>query len=441
MIALLQRFEREPVTRLVREVLVAYRDRLEQGDAAPSFTAVVERIVEESERRWNPSRPVINATGVVLHTNLGRSPLSQDAIAAMREAAAFSDLEFDLTSGGRGSRQQRVCWLLQALTGAESAFVTVNNAAAVLLALRALCRGREVVVSRGEAVEIGGGVRIPVMLRESGARLVEVGTTNRTRRQDYEDAIGPRTAAILRVHSSNFRVIGFTENVSTEELARLARCHGLPLIVDNGSGSLLDTATFGLAHEPMPQEALSAGAQLVAFSGDKLLGGPQAGVLLGESDLISRISSHPLARVVRPDKVMLAGLAATLLAYLRGDAVRTLPVWQMIAQSPDQLRARAFSWVARARDRGIVATPIAGESTIGGGSLPGETLPTTLIRLPAEVTAAKLRAATPAVIAVTRRGRTLLDLRTVTTAEEDLILRAVERIVTAKNSVIDSTAE
>lgn len=412
-----------------------------EGDSEPAFSTIVDRIVEVSATRWSPPIAAINATGVILHTNLGRAPLSEGAIAAMRDASAYSDLELDLESGERGSRQQHLRWLLHSLTGAESAFVAVNNAAAVLLALRVLCRGKDAIVSRGEAVEIGGGVRIPLIVRESGARLIEVGTTNRTRLQDYEDAFSSRTGGLLRVHASNFRLIGFTENVSTEALAHLARQRAVPLIVDNGSGPLLDTASFGLAHEPTPQDALAAGADLVAFSGDKLLGGPQSGIILGREDLISRISSHPFARVVRPDKVTLAGLSATLLAYLRGDAARTLPLWQMIAQTAEQMAERALSWAGRAQAYGVAVTTMAGESTIGGGSLPGETLPTTLLRLPPEVTAAKLRASTPPILALTRRGCTLLDLRTVPPAQEQLVLHAVHQIVSAYKRLLDSAAE
>jgi L-seryl-tRNA(Ser) seleniumtransferase len=343
----------------------------------------------------------------------------------MEAAAAYSDLELDLATGRRSSRQQHVERLLTALTGAAAAHVAVNNAAGVTLALAAVARGKEVIVSRGQSVEIGGGFRVPVILRQSGARLVEVGTTNRTRLDDYEEAISPRTAALLHVHSSNFRISGFTETVPLDRLGALARAHHLLLFDDNGSGSLLDTSHFGLAHEPTPIDSLRAGADIVAFSGDKLLGGPQSGILLGQADLIARLGKHPLARAVRPDKISLAALSATLISYLRGDAVETLPIWRMIAQTEDELRVRAESWRARAAAHGLPVDLRKGESTVGGGSLPGETLPTTLVALPSTITATRLRHASHPVLTRTKGNSVLLDLRTVQHPEEDILLDVV----------------
>ncbi|GAC1635748.1 MAG: L-seryl-tRNA(Sec) selenium transferase [Chloroflexota bacterium] len=411
---LAETFQRQSLVRLIRRVLADYREAVRNGAAPPSLDSVTRDVNASVRSEWviRP-RPVLNATGVILHTNLGRAPLSQAAIDAAAAAAAYSDLEYDLESGERGSRQAHPSSMLLSLLDAEASHVAVNSAAALLLALTALARGKEVILSRGQSVEIGGGFRVPVIMRQSGAKLVEVGTTNRTRLADYEDAISDRTAAILHVHSSNFRIVGFTENVALADLAKLAHRYRLPLIDDNGSGSLIDTRLFGLGHEPMPQESLKAGADLVVFSGDKLLGGPQAGIMVGRADLIKRISSHPLARALRPDKSVIAALSATLLAYLQGRAANTVPVWRMISISPDTLAARAARWVEAAYECGIDAATQNGESTIGGGSLPGETLPTTLIRLPAPATAARLRAASPPVIGRTQGSHVLIDLRTI----------------------------
>jgi L-seryl-tRNA(Ser) seleniumtransferase len=393
------------------------------GPGSENLEARAREMLDTLER---PSlRRVINATGVILHTNLGRAPLSHEALRAMEAAAGYTDLELDLDSGSRGSRQQHVRRLLTGLTGAAAAHVAVNNAAAVTLALAVVARGKDVIVSRGQSVEIGGGFRVPIILRQSGARLIEVGTTNRTRLEDYEEAISPRTAALLHVHSSNFRMTGFTEEVPLERLSALTRAHNLLLLDDNGSGSLLDTKAFGLTHEPTPIDSLRAGADIVAFSGDKLLGGPQAGILLGRDDLVTRIGKHALARAVRPDKISLAALSATLLSYLRGDAAQTLPIWRMIGQTDADMRQRAERWQARAASRGLEVRLRSGESTVGGGSLPGETLPTTLLTLPSTISAARLRSGRHPVLARTRGNTVLLDLRTVQDGEEDVLLDVV----------------
>jgi len=424
--ALSTRYTREAVLALARDVLAGARAAIPRGGATPSLEALVDRIQQRVAGEWQigPAN-VINATGVILHTNLGRAPLSKDALEAMQAAAGYTDLEYDRESGGRGSRQWYVARQLCPLIGAEAALVTVNAASAVLLALTALARGKDVIVSRGQAVEIGGGFRVPDILEQSGARLLEVGTTNRTRLQDFEDAIGPETAAILHVHTSNFRIVGFTEQAALADLAGLARRRGILLIDDNGSGSLLDTAVYGLGHEPTPADSLAAGAHLVAFSCDKLLGGPQAGVVAGSADLIKRVSQHPLARAFRPDKTILAALSATLLAYLRGDAPSSVPVWRMISQSAEELRTRASAWCLGANQQGIKVELIEGRSTVGGGSLPVETLPTTLLRLPASLDSERLRKGKPPVIPLLRDSRVLLDLRTVPVSQEDQLLRAV----------------
>jgi L-seryl-tRNA(Ser) seleniumtransferase len=390
--------------------------------------ARVEALVREL--RQPRLRPVINATGVVLHTNLGRAPLSaQAAQAAALIAGRYSTLEFDPRTGRRGRRHDLVADLLRYLTGAEAAAVVNNCAAAVLLMLTALAKGKEVIVGRGELVEIGGGFRMPDVMRLSGARLVEVGTTNRTRPEDYAAAITPKTAAILKVHASNFQVVGFTESVEVEPLARVARQQGVLLLHDLGSGSLLDTAAYGLASEPRIQDSLRAGTDLLACSGDKLLGGPQAGLLLGRAELVDKVMKHPLARAVRVDKLTLAALTATLDLYLT-QSVAALPTWSMLGASADAMAARAITWQRRLLERGIGVEVLPAESTVGGGSLPGERLPTTTLALtPRPGRAAdllrRLREHEPPVIGRIEQERVLLDPRTVLPDEDDALLDAV----------------
>ncbi|GBD10601.1 L-seryl-tRNA(Sec) selenium transferase [bacterium HR23] len=428
---LLAQFSREAVVDLARQVVEDARATASQGQPVPSLDTLAQRVARLAEHRWRAGpRRVINATGVVLHTNLGRAPLSADALHAMQEVAlGYSDLEMDVEEGERGSRQEHVRYLLCALTGAEDALVVNNNASAVLLGLAALARGKEVIVSRGEAVEIGGGFRIPDVLRQSGATLVEVGTTNRTYLSDYENALTPNTSAILRVHRSNFRLLGFTHEPPLGDLVALGHSKGVPVLHDLGSGCLLDTAAFGLAHEPMPQESIRAGADLVFFSGDKLLGAPQAGIVVGKRSLVRMLARHPLARAVRIDKVSLAGLSATLLHYLKGEAVAKIPIWQMLSRPLEGLHQTAHKWQEAIGPRAQVRK---GESTIGGGSLPGETLPTWLVALSAEGVpggakelARRLRSHTPPVIARIQEEQVVLDPRTVLPDEEQALLAAV----------------
>jgi L-seryl-tRNA(Ser) seleniumtransferase len=405
----------------------------------PSAGDIAESVRSRIASDWRAGpRHVINATGVVLHTNLARAPLSVSARRAMHEAAGYSDLEFELQQGDRGDRQVHIGRQLTALTGAEAAFVTVSASAAVLLILTALAKRREVIVSRGQSVEIGGGFRVPLVLKQSGAKLVEVGTTNRTRLSDYEEGLTDRTAAILNVHASNFRIVGFTESVPLSALAGLAGARGIPLIDDNGSGALIDTASFGLVHEPMVQESLDAGVDLVAFSGDKLLGGPQAGIILGRATLIDRLRNHPMARAVRPDKVILAALSATVHAYLAGNAEQTLPIWRMIAQTGFQIEARAKELKWRAESNGVHLQLTPGESTVGGGSLPGETIATTLLTLPRSITAESLRQLDPPVVARTQAGRAVIDLRTVSDEEEPSLLSG---LITAWHQTPDTKVD
>jgi L-seryl-tRNA(Ser) seleniumtransferase len=423
-------FRRELVLSVARQRLEEERQSIVAGKASASFGEIVESIIAELEGLESPSlRPVINATGVILHTNLGRALLSRETIAAMETIArGYSNLEFDLDSGDRGSRNIHVERILCQLSGAEATFVVNNNASAVLLGLTALARRREVIVSRGQAVEIGGSFRIPDVMRQSGARLVEVGTTNCTYISDYEQAITPRTAALLRVHSSNFRVIGFTQSVALEEMVALGRRYDLPVFDDVGSGCFLDTTAFGLGPEPMVPQSVAAGADLVFFSGDKLVGGPQAGIIVGKAELIRKLGKHPLARAVRIDKIRLAGLAATLLHYLKGEAVQKVPVWSMLSIPLAEIEGRAKKWAEVLGERAQV---IDGESMVGGGSLPGSTLPTRLVAIgmgkrrggiTAASLARKLRSQKVPIIGRISEDVLLLDPRSVLPEEDEIML-------------------
>ncbi len=416
----------------VRQHLEEVRLHIAQGKPAPSFDQLVKSICERLDSLAEPSlHPVINATGVLLHTNLGRAPLSQEAVVAMEECArGYTNLEIDVDSGKRGSRQVHIQSLLCQLTGAEAAMAVNNNASAVLLALSALAKGKEVIVSRGQAVEIGGGFRIPGVMRQSGAKLVEVGTTNRTYLSDYEEAVTPRTAALLRVHSSNFRVVGFAQSVAIEELTQLGERYGLPVLDDLGSGCLLDTARFGLDPEPMVQQSIAAGVGLAMFSADKLLGGPQAGIIVGQGPLVAKLQRHPLARAVRIDKIRLAGLAVTLIHYLKGEAETKIPVWRMLSASLEEIEERAQKW---RHFLGSAASIVEGESVVGGGSLPGGTLPTRLVAISGrgkvKELADKLRRESPLVIGRIENDLLLLDPRTVLPEEEEALMSRLRNIL------------
>jgi L-seryl-tRNA(Ser) seleniumtransferase len=417
--------ERERFTRAAREVLARAR-RSHGTGAAEAFAAEARALLAERER---PTlRRVINATGVILQTNLGRAPLSPRALAAIADAAGAVSVEYDLVAGRRGDRHGHAAHMLADLCGAEDAAVVNNNAAAVLLALAALAARKEVIVGRGELVEIGGGFRIPDVLRRSGAKLVEVGTTNRTYARDYASAIGERTAAILRVHASNFRLTGFVAQAEARELASLAREHSLTFIHDLGSGTLLDTSRYGLGREETVAEAVRAGADLVTFSGDKLLGGPQAGLAVGRGATVAKLRTHPLMRALRPDKLTIAALIATLESYRDGVAVSELPVWRMIAAAPHEIAGRAGALVERLAARGVPAAVIATQSTVGGGSLPEETQPSSAVALagrPATGLAAALRASDPPVVARIIEERLALDLRSVLPEDDEALVRAV----------------
>ncbi len=429
---LIEEHSRPVVLELVRQELDQARSSIKSGKSAPQQEEIIAAISERAEslaEDW--PRHVINATGVVLHTNLGRSPLSRDAIQAMQRAAqGYSDLELDLLSGRRGSRQAHISNLVARVTGAEAALVVNNNASAVMLGLAAIAGGKEVIVSRGEAVEIGGGFRIPDVLAQSGAELVEVGTTNRTYARDYEAVIGESTGALLAVHASNFRVMGFTHTPEIQELVEIGGRSGVPVLHDLGSGCLLDSARFGIMHEPMPQESVRSGVGLSFFSGDKLLGGPQSGIIAGKKTLVDVVARHPLARAMRIDKLSMAALAATLEHYVKDEALEKVPVWRIIAMNVDDVKARAARWT---REIGTGASLVKSRATIGGGSLPGETLPTWAVaincdRVPggAEGVARRLREWDSPVMGRIEDGRVLLDARTVLPGEDDLVLPAVK---------------
>jgi L-seryl-tRNA(Ser) seleniumtransferase len=427
-------YSRPLALRAVRASIAQARAAIRDGAPCPSYDVLLAAAEQMLVQEQQPAlRPIINATGVIINTNLGRSPLSRSALMAIQEVASgYSNLEYELEAGERGSRHTHVAALLCELTGAEAALVTNNNAAAVLLALSTLAAGREVVISRGQLVEIGGGFRVPDVMRQSGCQLVEVGTTNRTRLSDYEAALSERTALLLAVHPSNFQITGFTEATPVKALAELAHAHGLLLMDDLGSGCLLESSHYGLAHEPMPQETIAAGADVVCFSGDKLLGGPQAGILVGKAEVLKRIARHPLMRAVRIDKMTLAALEATLRHYQRKEAETHIPIWRMISTPPAKIASRATSWASQLQKQGIRARTPRGESTIGGGSLPGETLPTTLLALDAEHVpfpldelAKRMRMRKTPVIARIQRDTLLLDPRTVFKEQDKEVVQAL----------------
>jgi L-seryl-tRNA(Ser) seleniumtransferase len=405
------------------------------GEREGAAGAGVERVDQVAARLSSAAEPrlrrVINATGVILHTNLGRAPLSSAAVGALGVAGGYSNLELDLASGRRGERASLVADLLTTLFEGGAALVVNNNAAAILLALTALCRGKEVIVSRGQQVEIGGAFRMPDVMRLSGARMVEVGTTNRTRAADYAEAVTPRTAALLRVHTSNFRVAGFTESASLAELSAVARRHGLLLLDDLGSG-----ASEPIGDEPTVAESVRH-CDVITFSGDKLLGGPQSGIVLGATDMgvaaVKKMSRHPLARAVRIDKLTLAALEVTLRQRL-SQKTREIPVERMLRATVGDIRRRAALWSVKLEERGVKTRLVEAESAVGGGALPGHSLPTVLLALPGRASrlADALRHGDPPVIARIEKDACCLDPRTVLTGEDEILLDAVEAAVGAQ---------
>jgi len=434
--ALLTRLPRWAVLDGVREALDQARRRILSGGAPPEDLAAQAAALAESKAR--PSlRHLINATGVILHTNIGRACLPEAALQALLQVGrAYSTLEFDLEAGARGSRQIHVEGLLSRLTGAEAAFAVNNNAAAVLLAINTLAEGKEVIVSRGELVEIGGSFRIPDVMRKAGGLLREVGTTNRTRLTDYEAALSERTALLLKVHPSNFAIVGFTASVPLADLAALGRRHHVPVMVDLGSGALADLSPYGITGEETVAAVVRQGPDLVTFSGDKLLGGPQAGLAVGRRALVERLRKNPLARAVRIDKLSLAALEATLRIYLAGPAaVEAIPTLRCIALPADTVRARAEAAAGAVRAAGgdLSAEVIPGSSEVGGGASPTEALPTVLLALRsrsrgAEALEAALRRHDPPVLARIKDGDVLLDLRTVAPEELPALTAALRAL-------------
>lgn len=416
-----------PLTlKAIRQTLEDVRRNFRQGETLPDIDVVFNQ-VQAYLFTWSTSSlvPVINASGVILHTNLGRAPLSYAALQAIQSISlGYSNLEYDLGKGQRGSRLIHAESILKQLTGAQAALVVNNNAAAVLLILTALARRRSVVIARSQLVEIGGGFRVPDVMKQSGAHLLEIGATNRVHLVDYEQAIADEhPALVLRAHRSNFLIIGFTSEPTLKEIADAAHQADIPLIDDLGSGTLLDTTNYGMAHEPTISESLSSGADLVSFSGDKLLGGPQAGIIVGRSDLIDRLKKHPLARAIRADKLCLAALSTTLIHYLKDEAEREIPIWRMISTPLEVLNQRAKGWAGKLGQGEVIAA----QSTVGGGSLPGETLPTYSLTLTVPNPnrfLEKLRHCTPPVIARLEEDHVVLDPRTVL-PEQDVDLLSV----------------
>jgi L-seryl-tRNA(Ser) seleniumtransferase len=427
---LIDRFGRPLTLDALRLTLDEARARFQAkpGVDLPSIDEILAQAESHVTAWTNPTLlPVINATGVILHTNLGRAPLSAATIAAMKEVAeSYSTLEYDLEKGRRGSRLVHAESILQKLIGAEAALVVNNNASAVLLVLSALANKKRVVISRTQLVEIGGGFRVPEVMKQSGAKLVEVGATNKVHLSDYESALKEPTALVMRAHRSNFKIVGFTEEPELKEIVAVAHQANVPVVDDLGSGALLDTAKYGLAHEPTVQESLAAGVDLICFSGDKLLGGPQAGIILGRKVLIDKLKKHPLARAVRADKTCLAGITATLLHYLKDEAEREIPIWRMMSLTLDQLKVCVEAW----RDALGQGEAIPSESTVGGGSLPEECLPTHVLALNVKSPdkfLKKLREGNPPIIARTENDKVLFDPRTV--LDDDSLLNGLKKVL------------
>ncbi|MCL4272397.1 MAG: L-seryl-tRNA(Sec) selenium transferase [Anaerolineales bacterium] len=429
---LIARFGRPLTLDAIRFVLDDVRARFKSGEitALPLADLILAR-AESTLAAWTKPTlvPVINASGVILHTNLGRAPLSDAAIRAMDIVSrGYSNLEFDLVTGKRGSRLVHAESLLQKLTGAESALVVNNCASAVLLTLSALANRKRVVIARSQLVEIGGGFRVPDVMKSSGAKLVEVGATNKVRLADYEIALEEPTALVMRAHRSNFKIVGFTEEPELKDIVEKAHEASVPVVDDLGSGALYDTAKYGFSHEPTVQESMQAGADVILFSGDKLLGGPQAGIIIGKKALLDKIKKHALARAVRADKACLAALSATLMHYLKDEAEREVPILKMMSLTVEQVRGRAEAWRTELGE-GIV---VVGESTVGGGSLPDESIPTYLLELSvrsAEKFLRALRKNNPPIIARTENEKILLDPRTVLPEQEGALLVGLKNLL------------
>lgn len=429
---LIARFGRPLTLDAFRFVLDEIRTRFKtSGQLDLPATDLILAQAESKLTAWTNStlHPVINATGVILHTNLGRAPLSDATIRAMDAVSrGYSNLEFDLETGKRGSRLIHAESLLQKLTGAESALIVNNNASAVLLILSALANKKRVIIARSQLVEIGGGFRIPDVMKQSGAKLVEVGTTNKIHISDYQEALIESAGLVMRAHRSNFKLVGFTEEPELKDIVETSHKFDVPVVDDLGSGALYDTAKYGLAHEPTVQESIQAGTDVICFSGDKLLGGPQAGIIIGKKVLIDKIKKHPLARAVRADKACLAGLSATLTHYLKDEAEREVPVLKMMSLTLKQLQGRAEAWKNELGQGEIES----GLSTVGGGSLPDESIPTFLLSLKVKSVEGFLKALrknNPPIIARTEQNKILLDPRTVLPEQEGALLVGLKNLL------------
>ena len=430
------------VTELVRQSLEQCRISIAHGNPCPSVDHIVESICARVHTLTQPSlRPIINATGVIIHTNLGRAPLSKEAIAAMKTISpGYCNLEFDLGRGRRGSRTDNVESLLCELTGAEAALVVNNNASAVLLALIALTRRKEVIVSRGQLVEIGGSFRMPEVMETSGAILHEVGTTNKTHLRDYANAINENTGAVLRVHQSNYRIVGFFEEPSLAELVELADKHNLPVIDDLGSGALVDLKEYGLETEPTVQESIKAGAEVACFSGDKLIGGPQAGIIVGKARTIEKIRKNPLARAFRIGKMTIAGMEATLRLFLTPERLNdSHPTYKMLSINVKELEKRARKIEKNLSDLGTQVKVIDGVSQVGSGSVPTETVPTKLLSVTTTIPssahlARELRNSNPPIFARVQKEAVLFDLRTIQPNEDSIVRDALAKILKKRSN-------
>ena len=421
---------RELAVKAIRQSLDQIREKMLSGLPLPDVETIIKEAYEFAREWMSPSLfPVINASGIILHTNLGRAPLSDDAIKAMQEVSAnYNNLEFDLQKGKRGKRSIHAEEILKKLTGAESALIVNNNAAAVLLVLSALAKRKKVIIPNSQLVEIGGGFRVPDVMRQSGAKLISIGTTNRIHLSDYLQALEDGASLVLNAHHSNFKIIGFTTEPKLEEVISAAHNHSVPFVYDLGSGALMDTSLYGLAHEPTVFEAISAGADIICFSGDKLLGGPQAGVIIGRSELMGKIKRHPLARAVRADKTCLSGISTTLIHYLKGEAEDKIPIWKMIALDLDTVHQRAQDWKNTIGQGNVIE----GNSMVGGGSLPGETLPTYLLALDvpnANKFLTRLRALRFPIVARIESGQALFDPRTVLLNQENAFLLGLKKVL------------
>lgn len=433
--SLISRHGRKLTINALRDSLESFRETIKKGATSPNLDSILE-YAENLINVWlKPSLvPVINASGIILHTNLGRAPLSEETITAIQMvSSSYSTLEFDLAEGKRGKRSIHAEGLLKLLTGAESALLVNNNAAAVLLVLSALANRKKVVIANSQLIEIGGGFRIPDVMRQSGAKLVAVGTTNRVRLSDYREAIDSQTSLVMTAHHSNFKIIGFTSEPELSELVSLCHGAGLPLVCDIGAGALLDTAPYGLAHEPTIREAIEAGADIICFSGDKLLGGPQAGIIIGKKELIDKVKAHPLARAIRADKVCLAGTAATLTHYLKGEALEKIPIWRMISREISDLKKQASNWKKALR----IGEVIPGSSMVGGGSLPGESQPTYLLAIKIKNPdrfMQKLRGLPTPVVARIENDQIVFDPRTVLPSQEKILIEELNSLLLSKSA-------